>query len=213
MKKKTVKKTISLLLKIFVICLWGVFFYNLISFILGQAYDIEAYEGHSSAGVGVVHCDQLDNYMEAMANLIMEDSGDSVSVTEYATYYTEEDVAMLAKLLYGECRGVDSETEQACVAWVVLNRVDDDEKPINDIITSPYQFAYNSSAPILEDLYILSEDVLMRWSMEKQGVADVGRVLPADYTYFAGDGEHNYFRNAYIGGTKWDYSMESPYES
>lgn len=39
-------------------------------------------------------------------------------------YYTEQDVIDIAKVLYNECRGVGSKTEQACVAWTILNRAD-----------------------------------------------------------------------------------------
>lgn len=55
----------------------------------------------------------------------------------YITYYTENDIIMLAELLYNECRGVDSVTEQACVVWTVLNRVNDsDGASIADIVTA-----------------------------------------------------------------------------
>lgn len=30
--------------------------------------------------------------------------------------------------------------------------------------------------------------------------------------WYAGDGVRNYFRDKYIGGNRWDYSLESPYE-
>ena len=42
---------------------------------------------------------------------------------------------------------------------------------------------------------------------------EVGRVLPADYLWFSGDGKRNHFRNAYRGGDRWDWSLPSPYES
>lgn len=132
----------------------------------------------------------------------------------YITHYTEDDIIMLAKLLYNECRGVDSVTEQACVVWTVLNRVDHGGISIADTITSPDQFAYNSSSPVWGELYWLAEDVLSRWNAEQNGDTSVGRVLPPDYRWFGGDGEHNHFRNAYSGDYQiWDYSLESPYES
>lgn len=47
---------------------------------------------------------------------------------EPATPITErpeqEEIEMLAKLIWGEARGVESTTEKAAVAWCVLNRVD-----------------------------------------------------------------------------------------
>lgn len=132
-------------------------------------------------------------------------------------YYTDEDVEAIAKLLYAECRGVKSRTEQACVAWVVLNRVDNGfaGETIQGIITYPGQFhpISNVTDPVPEDLYTLAGDVLSRWNSEKNGIENVGRVLPKEYTYFTGDGKHNYFRNAYRGGTVWDFTLESPYEN
>lgn len=42
---------------------------------------------------------------------------------------------------------------------------------------------------------------------------DVGRVLPADYLFFEGDGRHNHFRKDYIKtGEIWGWSLPSPYK-
>jgi len=43
---------------------------------------------------------------------------------------------------------------------------------------------------------------LTRWYAEREGQVEVGRVLPADYLWFSGDGERNHFRNAYRGGDR-----------
>lgn len=128
------------------------------------------------------------------------------SIPEKATYYEESDIELLAKLMYRECRGIPSTTQKACVAWTVLNRVDEYGKTIFEVVTAPNQFAY--------ELYALAEDVLTRWNDERNGDEDVGRVLPTDYLWFSGDGKFNYFRNAYKGNFSiWDYSLTSPYES
>lgn len=133
---------------------------------------------------------------------------------EVVTYYTDEDIIMIAKVLWAECRGVPSDTEKACVAWTILNRVDaDDSQTIADVIKAKHQFAWNSGSPVDDGLYDLAADVLERWNLEKNGQSDVGRVLPSDYLWFSGDGNHNYFRNEYKGGDIWDYSLPSPYES
>ena len=129
-------------------------------------------------------------------------------------YYEENDIIMLAKLMYQECGGIPSDTEKACVAWTVLNRVDDSGGTISEVVTAPNQFAYYENKPVDDALYALAEDVLMRWNNEKNGEKDVGRVLPSDYLWFYGDGKHNHFRNAYQGNYSiWDYSLPSPYES
>lgn len=132
-------------------------------------------------------------------------------------YYTENEVVMMAKLLYRECRGIPSDTEKACVAWTVCNRVDDERfvgYTITEIMTAPNQFAYYYNTPVTDELYWLAQDVLARWNAERNGEVSVGRVLPKDYTHYTGDGVHNYFRNAYKGNYSiWNYSLPSPYES
>lgn len=129
--------------------------------------------------------------------------------------YTEAEVVMLAKLMWGEAGGIDSVTEVACIGWVVCNRVDDRPEPVTvaSVLTSPGAFYYRDWMPVRDDLYALARDVLERWTMESLGCKRAGRVLPADYRWYAGDGKHNYFRNAYKGGDRWGYELESPYES
>lgn len=141
------------------------------------------------------------------------DSGSQIAATEAEEqiYYTESDAIDLAKLLYAECGGVSSQTEQACVAWCVLNRVDTYNSSIHDVVRAPYQFAFYESAEVREDLYQLALDVLQRWNDEKNGADNVGRVLPIEYIYFSGDGTHNYFRTE--ENIIWDYTLESPYEN
>ena len=133
---------------------------------------------------------------------------------EYIMYYTDSDVSDIAKVLLRECGGVPSKTEQACVAWCVLNRVDKYEMSIYEVLRAPNQFAFDESAEIRDDLFELAKDVLQRWNDEKNGVTNSGRVLPKDYIYFHGDGVHNYFRNSFDGAYDiWDYSLDSPYDN
>lgn len=148
------------------------------------------------------------------------DALETVMPTESTTevmYYTEDEVVMVAKVLQRECGGLPSVTEQACVAWTICNRVDSDKfsgDTITEIVTARYQFAYYYDTPVADELYDLELDVLTRWNAERNGEVLVGRVLPKDYTYFTGDGVHNYFRNKYKGSYSiWDYSLPSPYES
>lgn len=120
----------------------------------------------------------------------------------------------LARTMWGECRGC-STTEQAAVAWCVLNRVDDSRFP-GDVVAvcdQKNQFdGYSPDYPVESDLLALAEDVLDRWEREKAGESSVGRVLPADYLYFEGDGVHNHFRQEYRSGETWDWGLESPYD-
>lgn len=135
----------------------------------------------------------------------------------YTRQYTSTDAVMMARVMFLEARGIQSKTEIACVGWTILNRVDAGYGSISAVITAPNQFAYSASASTTSDygydLIALATDVLDRWSREKAGQTNVGRVLPKGYLWYAGDGKHNYFRNQYQGGTRWDYSLPSPYES
>ena len=133
---------------------------------------------------------------------------------ETTMYYTDQDAEILAKVLWRECGNVKSMTEQACVAWTVLNRVDFYGKSVYDIASEPHQFVYVENTPIHEKVLALAYDVLDRWNFEKNGFGEDGRVLPKEYMHFKGDGSHNYFRNAYnYPYDIWDYSYDSPYDN
>ncbi len=128
---------------------------------------------------------------------------------------SDAEIDMLAQLVYAEARGVDSKAERAAVIWCALNRVDDSRWPdtIEAVVKQGSQFAYSEDAPIKEELRELAADVVQRWVNEQLGAADVGRVLPMEYVYFAGRGGHNWFRTWYSGGHGyWDWSLPDPYE-
>lgn len=129
-------------------------------------------------------------------------------------YYTEQDAIDIAKVLYNECRGVPSKTEQACVAWTILNRVDKNNSSVYKTVRAKNQFAFYENTIVDSKLLELSYDVLDRWNKEKCGQIDVGRVLPKDYTYFEGRNGRNYFRNSFKGSySEWNYSLQSPYQT
>ena len=122
---------------------------------------------------------------------------------------------MIAQVLWGECRGC-SVTEQAAVAWCILNRVDSPERYFPDdvaaVIVQPSQFlGYAEDNPVTDELYRIARDVLSRWYAERAGAADVGRVLPRGYCFFRGDGKHNYFTEIWRGSDVWDWSLGTPY--
>ena len=131
---------------------------------------------------------------------------------------TPMEVVMIAKVIYGEARGVVSETEQAAVAWCILNRADAWGQTVTEVIEAPNQVCYYDFFPTVDDygrnLVVLAQDVVERWNREKSGETDVGRVLPAEYLWYGGDGERNWFRDDYeFNGSIWDWSLPSPYES
>ena len=116
----------------------------------------------------------------------------------YEMYFTEDDVAEVAKMLWGEARGCTQDNQIKC-AWVVCNRVDDDRFPdtIQGVLSQPNQFhGYDPTYPVTSELYDVAFDVLTRWSYEKQGIP-VRRELPSSFLWFTGDGRENIFREVY----------------
>ena len=116
----------------------------------------------------------------------------------YEMYFTEEDVAEVAKMLWGEARGCTRDNQIKC-AWVVCNRADDERFPdtIQGVLSQPSQFhGYDPTYPVTDELYNIAFDVLTRWSYEKQGIP-VRRELPSSFLWFTGNGQENIFREGY----------------
>lgn len=128
--------------------------------------------------------------------------------------WTYEEVEMLAKTIWAEARGVPSTARQAAVAWCALNRLDVGTfgDTLAEVLSKPYQFAYDPASPVTDEFLALADDVLHRWYLEQNGVEDVGRTLPEDYLFFEGDGLENHFRKEYEKtGDTWDLSLPDPY--
>lgn len=152
--------------------------------------------------------------IEIIKSRAMEQTSPDMPCPVTTTPWADAEIDMLAKLLWGEARGVDSDTEKAAVIWCVLNRVDAGYGDIAEVVTAPNQFVgYRQNNQSCPEMITLCIDVMTRWYAEKDGQADVGRVLPQEYLYFSGDGVRNHFRNTYTGGTVWDWSLPSPYEN
>lgn len=121
------------------------------------------------------------------------------------------DAEIMAKCLWGECRGASSTMEKAAVAWCVLNRVDSDRYPdtIREVITQPCQFTgYKAGNPVDPELLWISRDVISRWQTGGEG-----RVLPEDYLYFVAGGGCNKFSKTWpVGRDTWDWSAEDIYK-
>ena len=146
-------------------------------------------------------------------------SSESVNTTPAETQEkyipSEEDVEYIAKTLWGEARGIESDMEKAAVAWCILNRVDCDRwaDTVEGVVTQPSQFhGYAEHYPVTDELRAIAEDVLIRWHNEKVTGEVDGRVLPPDYYFFYAIGDRNYFRQEYEDREYWDWSMENPYE-
>lgn len=93
--------------------------------------------------------------------------------TEETDYIPDAaEVEALAKMLYGEARGIASDMEKAACVWCVLNRVDDPRFPdtVLEVLEAPYQFAgYSTDYPVLPELATLAADVLIRYHAERDG--------------------------------------------
>lgn len=66
--------------------------------------------------------------------------------------YTKSDATIIAKIMYGEARGIKSKTEIACIGWCILNRVDAGMgKNIQSVALAANQFYYKAGAPTVSD--------------------------------------------------------------
>lgn len=128
-----------------------------------------------------------------------------------------EEVELIGRTIWGEADGVTSKAERAAVAWCILNRVDERGQTIEEVVTAPRQFhGYRPAdgwGECPQRHLDLAEDVLTRWKAEKEGATDVGRVLPAEYTFFVGDRVHNHFSTSFLSPDYWDWSLPDPYET
>lgn len=113
-----------------------------------------------------------------------------------------EDVEAIARTLYGECRGVESEADKEAVAWVILNRLDAGyADTVLGVVSAPGQFAgYSPEHPLWPELVEVAERVLIMHHREQRGES-IARVLGPEYLWFSGDGVRNWFRDSYGSGT------------
>jgi len=111
-----------------------------------------------------------------------------------------EDVEALARLVWGEARGVKTRAEQEAVIWCVLNRVDSPDFPdtVVGVVTQRKQFTgYSRKNPLEREFLLMADEILWLWHKEKQGCPYIERCLPADYCYFAGNGKTNRFSTSW----------------
>lgn len=111
--------------------------------------------------------------------------------------YTEDDIIMLAKTVWGEARGC-TQDEQRLVVWTVLQRVDHPDRygnTIQAVVTAYRQFVgYRTRHPVCPDIYALVAEELYRWWNGEEPPTHPVFAPTAPYFYFDGDGQHNWFR-------------------
>ena len=133
--------------------------------------------------------------------------------------WTQEDANMIAQVIWGEAKGIESTTQKAAIAWTILNRVDDkrfsETGTIQEVITRINQFTYHPHNPVEEEFVEIAIDVLNRWEREKNGEEDVGRILPPEYCFFGRlNSQEHVFRTtgAPKSENNWRWEIESPYD-
>lgn len=148
--------------------------------------------------------------------------GDDIEA-QWSRLYTDEDAIALAKMAWGEARGVpelemngnvvSAKCQQAAVMWTALNRYDAGyAESIKAVATAPKQYhGYSVENPVEDEFLDLAYDVLDRWNRERHGETDVGRVLESDYFWFHGDGTYNWFRNEYKSSSYWNWELADTY--
>lgn len=104
----------------------------------------------------------------------------------------EADIIDIAKVLYGYRYNSDRDLEG--IAWVVLNRVDNQAEfrhlsTVSDVVNQPSQWmGYDKNNPVLENLYDIAERVLYKY--ENDGKRLFGR----EYLYFEWNSEYIVFK-------------------
>lgn len=143
----------------------------------------------------------------------IEEMAEPIQPIYVKDYATQEEIEMIAKVLYREARGVEDKDQIAAVAWCILNRVDHPNHPntIKEVITQPEQFAWVEDTPVEDWLLELANDVVYRWCLEKEGQENVGRTLPKGYCFFIGDGKYNHFRQNFDSKQIWNWSYPQQY--
>ncbi len=135
--------------------------------------------------------------------------------------FSNEEIDVVAKVLYGEANCVESDAERSMVIWTILNRLDAKmygDETIAEVCTRPYQFAYDAEAPVTDRNRELVVDVFKRWSREKAGETKVGRTLPKEYLFFLADSDpesgiwHNHFCTI-VDGERVSFGYENPLEN
>lgn len=117
--------------------------------------------------------------------------------------HSESDLYALAKLVWGESRGLSKE-EQELTVWCVLNRVDstdpdfEDQNSIMAVVTHPNAFhGYNPNNPVEEDILSLVEECVEDWEHGEQCPTHPTYAPNEGYLFFYGDGSHNWYRNTW----------------
>lgn len=144
-------------------------------------------------------------------------------VTNIATWYSEEEIDEIARMVAGENGNFESETIWSAHVWVVLNRLGKDFAGSESITGVLYSGAFdavtlhpeNMVKPVREDIRAVVVDVLARGIYESMGAPEekVGRTLPEEFAFFRNEefrDAHNHFYDDWNGGREYD-PFSAPY--
>lgn len=115
-----------------------------------------------------------------------------------------DELAELAgRAVWGEAGGIQDYAQRAAVVWCACNRADAWGETLEQVLVPSQFHGLLIAGDVPEEHLEVARDVLARWTLEHDGWVDVGRVLPSQYLFFEGDGQHNYFSTEYGGGEYW----------
>jgi len=117
--------------------------------------------------------------------------------------YTDRDIDLIAKTVWGEARGT-SPKEQKLVVWTILQRVDADRwsNTIEGVITARRQFhGYSPRHPVCVHIRALVASELADWADGAEPPTLYPFAPSVPYFYFWGDGRHNWFREEWRRAT------------
>lgn len=171
---------------------------------IGNTTSVDAISSPDLPDLPVIEATLKDTSEET--SLVYETFEEDSSYWEYEEYkepennFTDGDIEILAKTLYGEANCVD-DVGKEMVVWCILNRLDSGifGDSITEICTAPYQFeGYHPDYPITDKNLAIIDYVIDQWELEKIGY-EVDRVLPSDYLFFVADSdpEIGYWKNLF----------------
>ena len=116
---------------------------------------------------------------------------------EVVAKYSSYEITLTAKAVWGEARGC-SRDEQKLVVWCICNRADARNQSVEEVVTSPYQFAgYDLDHPVEPEIVEVVEEVFQAWARGEEALVLPPYATTSNYQFFGGDGVHNWFREEY----------------
>lgn len=122
----------------------------------------------------------------------------------------EDDIVLLAKMLYMEAGVSNTFSQIAACADCALFRVEAGYGTLRQVITAPGQFVgYSANYPVDARMYNIAKDTMLRhelakWELDTFGFTLVSTVVPSDYMWFSGDGTRNHSPTITGGGSRRD---------